>query len=257
MNPVEIAVVPAKDGFEWLRLSFRLFRMQWLRYVSITAVFILILQFAGAITAGILSAFLLPVLKVGFLAAAWHQERGETPLVSHLFAGFKSNLKALLPIGLFCVVMFHVAARIALWVAGIDVTTLPADPAKMDPKLAESLIQFAAVFFACLIPLFAAMWFAPALVVFEDASFVSAIKGSLEAWTKNILAITVYCASLVLAQFAIAMFLAILALLMGVGVAVFAIPLFFVPLTAVVMISDYVSYRRVFHRSERLQATTR
>jgi hypothetical protein len=30
-----------------------------------------------------------------------------------------------------------------------------------------------------------------------------------------------------------------------------------VPLMAIYMISDYVSYRRVFHRSERLQAMTK
>ncbi|MGL5001811.1 MAG: hypothetical protein ACRDAM_02615, partial [Casimicrobium sp.] len=45
---IEIAVVPARDGFDWLRLSFRLFRLQWLRYCAIAALFILILQFAGA-----------------------------------------------------------------------------------------------------------------------------------------------------------------------------------------------------------------
>ncbi|MGL4231614.1 MAG: hypothetical protein ACRCWJ_09625, partial [Casimicrobium sp.] len=105
---IEIAVVPARDGFDWLRLSFRLFRLQWLRYCAIAALFILILQFAGAFSGGVLGMFLKPLLSVGFLAAAWHHERGETPEVKHLFAGFRSNVKALLPLGL--VYMLGVAA---------------------------------------------------------------------------------------------------------------------------------------------------
>ena len=33
-----------------------------------------------------------PVFAVGFLAAAWSQERGEPPAVAHLFRGFRANL---------------------------------------------------------------------------------------------------------------------------------------------------------------------
>ena len=40
-----------------------------------------------------------PVFTVGFLAAAWTQERGGTPEIRHLFRGFGANLWALLPIG--------------------------------------------------------------------------------------------------------------------------------------------------------------
>jgi hypothetical protein len=41
-----------------------------------------------------------PVFTVGFLAAAWTQERGGTPEIRHLFRGFGANLWALIPIGI-------------------------------------------------------------------------------------------------------------------------------------------------------------
>jgi len=43
------------------------------------------------------------VFTVGLLAAAWQQERGGTPHLSHLYQGFRTNLRALLVIGVFFV----------------------------------------------------------------------------------------------------------------------------------------------------------
>jgi hypothetical protein len=45
-----------------------------------------------------------PVFTVGFLAAAWTQERGGKPEIRHLFRGFGSNLWALLPVGIVLIV---------------------------------------------------------------------------------------------------------------------------------------------------------
>ena len=42
-----------------------------------------------------------PVFTVGFLAAAWTQERGGCRRLRHLVRGFRSNLRALIPIGVF------------------------------------------------------------------------------------------------------------------------------------------------------------
>ena len=45
-----------------------------------------------------------PVFTVGFLAAAWTQERGGMPEIRHLFRGFGANLWSLLPIGVVLIV---------------------------------------------------------------------------------------------------------------------------------------------------------
>ena len=111
MNAIPFSVVPGAEGFQWLRESIRIFRSQWLRYTSIAALFLLIMQVASLISGGILVVFLKPVLSVGFLAAAWHHERGELPEARHLFAGFKSNVKALLPLGAAAVVARRNSSR--------------------------------------------------------------------------------------------------------------------------------------------------
>lgn len=248
-----MSTVPARDGYDWLRLAFRLFRMQWLRYCSITALFILILQFAGAITGGVLSAFLYPVLKVGFLAAAWHHERGQLPEVSHLFAGFKSNLKALLPLGLVYLLGLLIAMAIGVSVAGIDLeSAMAADTKSGLPN--DRLMLFMLVVIVCMLPVNAALWFAAALIVFADAGFFAALAQSLQAWTRNIVAVIVYGACLFGLMFAVALLAMPLVMLGGAQAQLFIVMIALVPVTAIVMISDYVSYRRVFHRSERLQA---
>ncbi|HQD66584.1 MAG TPA: hypothetical protein PLJ16_15245, partial [Casimicrobium huifangae] len=92
------APVPAREGAEWVQLSWRIFRAHWPRYIGLTSLYLLLMQMCAAIV-GPLCMLLNPILSVGFLAAAWHHERGELPEVKHLFAGFKSNLRALLPLG--------------------------------------------------------------------------------------------------------------------------------------------------------------
>lgn len=252
MSDATMSTVPPRDGYDWLRLAFRLFRLQWLRYCSIAALFILILQFTGAVTGGVLSAFLYPVLKVGFLAAAWHHERGELPEVSHLFAGFKSNLKALLPLGLVYLVGLLVSMAVGVSAAGIDIESAMAANAKgaLPP---EQLMLFMLVVIACMLPVNAMLWFAAALVVFADAGFMAALAQSFRAWTRNLLAVIVYGACLFGLMFAVALFALPLVMLFGVQAQLFVVMIALVPVTAIMMISDYVSYRRVFHRSERLQ----
>jgi hypothetical protein len=255
MNLPEIATVPARDGYEWVRLALRLFRLQWLRYTSLTALFILILQFSGAITGGILSALIYPVLKVGFLAAAWHHERGEVPEISHLFAGFKSNLKALLPLGVVYLAGLVIAMMIGLKVAGIDLETVMAADAKA-PIAKETLVQFMMVVIVCMLPINAMLWFAAALIVFADATFAQSLARSFQAWTRNILAMIVYGLTLFAMMFVIGLLAMPLMILAGAAAQTVVFMVALVPVTAIVMISDYVSYRRVFHRNERLQVMT-
>jgi hypothetical protein len=250
MSAISFSIVPAVEGFRWLTGSIRIFRSQWLRYTSLAALFLLIMQLASAISGGLLLVFLKPVLSVGFLAAAWHHERGELPDARHLFAGFKSNLKALLPLGGVYLLGIIVAASIAMWASGITAEQVLAAEGKL--KLDEATqLRFMLITIVLTAPLSAALWFAPALIVFSDATFSQALATSCRACLSNWLAMAAYAVALVvmvLATFAVAapvlFLLQSIALTLGMVLAV--------PLTAIWMISDYVSYRRVFHRDEQL-----
>lgn len=253
-GPIVFSVVPAIEGFEWLRGSVRIFRSQWLRYTSIAALFLLIMQVASVISGGLLFVFLKPVLSVGFLAAAWHHERGELPEARHLFAGFKSNLKALLPLGAVYLVGVLIAASVALALSGVSMEQLM--PADGQPKLSEEeQLRFMLITVMLTVPLTAALWFAPALIVFSDATFMQALSVSCRACMRNWLAMSAYGVAIVL------LLLAVVALAAPVlyyfrSVALMLMMVIAVPLTAVLMISDYVSYRRVFHRDEKIERVT-
>ena len=250
MNPINFSVVPAAEGFQWLLGSIRIFRSQWLRYTSIAALFLLIMQIASVISGGILVVFLKPVLSVGFLAAAWHHERGELPEARHLFAGFKSNVKALLPLGGVYLIGIIFAAAIAMVASGITVEDVLAADGKLKLDQATQL-QFMLITIVLTLPLSAALWFAPALIVFSDATFFQALSVSCRACLRNWLAMLSYGVAiflLVLAAFAVA---APVLYLFQSAAMTFAM-IIAVPLTAVWMISDYVSYRRVFHSNEQL-----
>jgi hypothetical protein len=255
MSNIAFSIVPAAEGFEWLRGSIRIFRTQWLRYISIAALFLLIMQLASVISGGLLLVFLKPVLSVGFLAAAWHHERGELPEARHLFAGFKSNLKALLPLGGVYLLGVLLAASIALLASGVSPEQLMANDGQ--PKLDDmTRIRFMAITILLTLPVTAALWFAPALIVFSDATFGQALVTSARACVSNWLAMCAYGIAIMLLLIAVVAVAAPVLFLMK-SVAPTVMMVLAVPLTAVLMISDYVSYRRVFHREEQIQPSRR
>lgn len=247
------AIVPAREGAQWVAVSLRMFRRQWLRYTSISALFLLLMQVLSALTGGLAVMLLKPILTVGFLAAAWHHERGEPPELSHLFAGFRSNWKALLPMGIVYLLGVIFAAAIAMTVTGVDLEALMTGqgPTLGDPGVSAFML----VTVLLTLPVTAALWFAPALVVFADAGFAAAIRHSFQAWLRNVPAMLVYGLTLMGGLFMVALAVSPLLIVLGEGRATLVIMLVALPVTAVLMISDYVSYRAVFHRFEQVKRT--
>lgn len=90
---------PARQGVVWLANAFSMFRQQRLAWVVLLLAYYLALlllravPFAGPYAMAVMK----PVFAVGLLAAAWTQERGSPPGLSHLFQGFRTNVWALLP----------------------------------------------------------------------------------------------------------------------------------------------------------------
>ncbi len=76
----------AAARMRWLMLLFAYYSIQWLA-AFVPAVGPLAMMIGR------------PVFTVGFLAAAWTQQRGGVPRIGHLFHGFRTDLRALLPIG--------------------------------------------------------------------------------------------------------------------------------------------------------------
>jgi len=93
----------ARRGMFWLRRAYAMFRaapLPWLLLLLVYYALVALAELGPWPSIGKLAASVLkPVFAVGFLAAAWSQERGGRPALSDLFRGFRSNLRALLPLG--------------------------------------------------------------------------------------------------------------------------------------------------------------
>jgi uncharacterized membrane protein len=164
MSPFPIPA-PAFDGrsrtvgadavFAWLRLAWNLFMTEpgvWVSSVALLLVAFAVLT-AVPLLGPFLACLLAPVPAAGLLALCRKAANGERIGLSDLTAGFTQHTAPLVLLG----VVFLLATLIAL--------------------LFSSLL---------FIPLWMALWFAPALILFNGMSPLEACKTSLEACLKNI-----------------------------------------------------------------------
>jgi hypothetical protein len=165
----------------------------------------------------------------------------------------------LLPFGLALIAGVLLAVTLASLIDGGLLVQLFTDPeAKADEILRNPRLQLGMIAGALVaLPVTLALWFAPALVVFQDAGPRAALGASLRAALANWKPIAVYG----LAVFALGALLPILvgqllvtlfpteAAVAVVRVLVIAWWLMF---AATLHISDYVSYREIFHANETL-----
>ena len=257
--PVPFARRNAVQGVVWLRHAFAMLwahRVRWLLLLLTYYVLILsidVIPYVGAFIAPILK----PVFAVGFLAAAWSQERGEAPAIRHLFAGFRANLRALLLLGLVFVVGMTVAVLATGFIDGGKLVAAMSGRVEIDEALlADGDVEAAMLFGAlCALPVLLALWFAPALVVFQDCSAGRALATSLRAAIANSRAVAVYAllifffAGMLPTLFA-KVIAAIVPLETAKTVVVIALLPYLALLVATLHISDYVSYRDIFHPDE-------
>jgi hypothetical protein len=258
-QPIAFAQHEARRGAHWLKEAHAMLtakRMPWLMLL------LLYYFVAGLIDIiPLLGQFALPLLKpvfaVGFLAAAWSQERGGGPDLKLLFQGFRSNLWALLPLGAFMLAGIATAVFATSLVDGGKLLEVLAGKVKLDETvLATGEVQAAMLFAAVLaLPVILALWFAPGLVVFHDCGAVEALALSLRASLANWRPIAVYGALVfffggVLPASVTAIVAAIVPSEFALVVVVaFLLPYVFL-FVATLHISDYVSYRDVFHAGE-------
>jgi hypothetical protein len=264
-----------RRGIAWLRQSYAMFvrhRLAWIGlllayYVSLLAIDAL--PWIGALLAPMVK----PVLSVGFLAAAWTQERGGKPAIGMLVRGFGANVRALLPLGIVFVVGISVALGATALVDGGQFLDMlyGAPPAggsdasaarHLQQTLGSPRVQFAMLFGAlCALPTLMALWWAPALVVFHDAGLVAALRASFRAAAANWRAAARYAFALfVLGAIVPTLITATLALIvpapLNATIAALVVLPYVAFFVATMHISDYVSYRDVFHAGEDNQAAS-
>ncbi|MDR2710823.1 MAG: hypothetical protein LBB65_05785 [Burkholderiales bacterium] len=139
---------------------------------------------------------LAPIFTVGFVAAAWTQVRGGAPKLSHLFSGFKADVKTLMGVGWTGAALFILSVLIFFVLLGSDFVTQWQSFAKVnpgnadDPASAQAALDFLSmlvsprlwlailVFLTLASMIWMAIWLAPMVVVFQRTGVVKAMQRS-------------------------------------------------------------------------------
>jgi hypothetical protein len=249
----EGVVVPAGNGFGWLKLAWALFRMQPLTWIAVMVVFMIIsvvmqiVPIIGPIAAAILTPVFLGGLMLGCLAL----DEGDRLGVGHLFAGFRERLGPLALLGVIQLAVFFVLGIMA---------------ALLVPVLGRGagMLVVVPIILVVVFAMFSAMWFAPSLVVMNELPALRALGASFRVSLKNWRAMLVYGLVLFLFAFGVmVVFGAVFGSAMigagrGNGMAALgaaAIGGFLLMLAVaallgpIVTASIYTGYRDVFHES--------
>ena len=226
----------AGAGVGWLSRGWNFFMQApgvWIGITALWAVFAFAVQIVP-IVGPLLGGLLFPVLMGGIMIGCDAVRRGEPLTVAHLFAGFNQNAAQLVLIG-----ALYLAAYIGIMIivfvpmlgfGGFALFTGTATPEQMQ-SFGLVMVLAGLIAFALMLPLFMAIWLAPALAALNGIGAVDAMKKSFFACLRNFLPFLVY--SLLLIPVAIA---ATIPLLLGWLVA-----------TPVMFAGMYVSYREIFY----------
>jgi hypothetical protein len=256
---------PARQGMVWLVTAYTMFKAHRLAWVMLVLAYFLLLLLLRVVPyiGPYAMTIMKPVFAVGLLAAAWTQERGGRPAFAQLFQGFRANLWSLLAIGLFFVAGITLAVFASSLVDGGKLLELMAGGGTMsDTLLAAALsdtqLQLGMMFSALLsLPVVIATWWAPALVVFQDAGPGAALAASLRAALANWKPLAIYGLGVF---FYGGVVTSVIFEIVTLVVPPPAGPLLVIALllpywlffAATLHVSDYVSYRDVFHAGETL-----
>lgn len=228
---------PAGAGWTWIAVGWGLFKrapLMWI--VSILLLFLVaiivnLVPIVGSLAFQALNA----AITAGFMVACRSLERGGEFELDQLLAGFKSRFGNLLVVGL--LTMLGWIAILLVFASFVGFSILAAAMTGNSEGVAAALIASSAsillgalVALALSVPLLAAYWFAPALVIMHGLAPTAAMKESFGACMRNFLPFLVY--GIVMTVFAV-----VAAIPFGLGFLVWF------PLA---ITSTYAAYRSIF-----------
>ena len=200
MSPDAIAapMLPARAlragaGADWIVDAWRLFRRAKLMWILFVVLFFLLslaislLPVVGSLVGSLLS----PVILGGILSGARSLDQGGEMELEHFLGGFRERTASLLGVG-----ALYLAGQLALMALFAGFVGLPVFSAMLSGDLdalsgldveetAWRAVLGALVTLLLAAPLFAAFWFAPALVALGGMAAVPAMKASFTACLRN------------------------------------------------------------------------
>lgn len=190
--------VDAGRGWTWIADGFGLFKKapgMWIALVVVLFVILIVLSFLNLIFfLGTIATFLLmPVFVGGMMLGCQALQGGGELELGHLFAGFKSQTGNLLVLGALGLVGGIIVMIPVFVIVGADAfnAVMRGDAAGM-AAMGSSFLLAGLVAMALSIPIYMALWFAPALVVLRGLAPVAAVKESFLGCLKNIVPFLIY-----------------------------------------------------------------
>jgi hypothetical protein len=225
--------VDAARGWEWIANGFELFKQQAGMWILLVIVFAIVYILIGVVPVlgTIANALLLPVFGAGFMLACEARSRGEAVEVGHLFAGFKRNTGDLVMLGVLSLIAGVVILLPAMaLIGGAGFMAVMHGGYYGLAAMGLTAVMALLTVLALSVPLCMALWFAPALVIFQKLKPVDALKHSFFGCLKNIVPFLIY---------------SIIVLVLGV-IAAIPFGLGYLVWVPVVVASVYAGYRDIF-----------
>jgi uncharacterized membrane protein len=225
--------VPAGNAFDWLKQGWTLFVANPGMWIVLT-ILLIVLVFAlmivpliGALAANLLT----PVVAAGLMRICQRIDQDETLDIADVLSGFRHNTNNLIMLGVALLVGLMLSFVVVMALGGGSVVSALLAGSPLGIGLAVGGLLLAMLLSTVLmVPLSMALWFAPALVFFNNMSPMDALKASFNACLKNVPAFLVYGLIVVTLLF-------FAALPAGLGLLV---------LMPVIAGSTYASYRDIF-----------
>jgi uncharacterized membrane protein len=187
--------LPAARGWAWIAAGWELFKRRPLQWVGAVVIYALIfIALALVPVLGSLATMVLaPVVAGGMVAASRLLDEGRNTQLGDFFAGFRERFGTLISVGLLYLGASVAIALVVGLVTGAGVWTLmgAGDAAAVASAAPIVLLAFL-LMLALMLPVFMALWFSPALVMFHGQGALDAMKMSFQACLRNIVPFLVY-----------------------------------------------------------------
>ena len=230
---------PAGDGWEWIRQGWTIFAAAPLMWVIaivilfVAAIIVSVVPVVGSLAFQLLQA----VFAGGLVLACRSLERGGQFELEHVFAGFTRRFVPLLIVGALLLlggllILLVFATFVGFSILGAVLTGSTENVLAAVAASTATLALGGLVAAALMVPLMAAYWFAPALVMLHDMAPVAAMKASFVASFRNLVPFLLY---------GLVMFVAGVVAMIPFGLGM----LVWVPLA---ITSTYAAYRAIFTR---------
>ncbi|MDB5812990.1 MAG: putative integral rane protein [Rhodocyclales bacterium] len=189
--------VPAGNGVSWIGDGWEMFKQQAGPWIGLFIVFALVYLVVGFIPfINFFNVVLFPVLAGGVMIACENQHASGELKVGDLFAGLQRKFGSLALLGLMTFVLTIAVMSLVMLIMYLSVFGALAGGHSMKVALAGlGAGSIVAVVIGCIIAMsfvYAAAWYAPALIVLQDLSVFDAMKMSFAGGIKNILPGLIY-----------------------------------------------------------------